>query len=457
MSKITLPGVRDLSISGPSNVGQYRLRLVCSVIVVAKYDFDSESHSELSVKKGDVLKLLDRPGNGWVLVKLVDRVATGLVPSLYVDIAVNDPQHPITLLWLHEKRTLPDSCCFVDMQVLNLLRANKPLTINNEPYPISATVQHFLSYQDRYWYRVDAVYSTGEVAYLCRYYEDFYKLHGLLMSAGNLPKLPEPIPSSRDLELVDLLSQRCKELDTYIRALVSDKRFQALPALVRWLQTSYEKRAGFKVEHALNEPNDTINDRILPDSVNLKRLQSTVQRLQSRLKQVPTTPQPRTNVETTPPATLARAKTTKNTYNHYHQALAMGTKRTQSTKESKQQATPTQTPDLSFASSMGSPVLQRTPSASPNVYKTPAAPSVPQRQMLKCTVKTQQDDCILLSINKHLIVDLEEFKRLVYRKIAYKNLYVRLESLEPYEDIDSAEDDLLGRIKGADAASLLVT
>lgn len=49
------------------------------------------------------LKLLDRPGNGWLLVQFLDSYrARGLVPATYVDIEVNDTRNPVSVEWLTE-------------------------------------------------------------------------------------------------------------------------------------------------------------------------------------------------------------------------------------------------------------------------------------------------------------------------------------------------------------------
>ena len=44
------------------------------LFLVTKYDFVAEGENEISVNKGDLVKLIDRLGNGWVLVKYIDRV-----------------------------------------------------------------------------------------------------------------------------------------------------------------------------------------------------------------------------------------------------------------------------------------------------------------------------------------------------------------------------------------------
>lgn len=77
------------------------------VVLRAIYDFEAESEIETSIKKGDYLKLLDKPGDGWLYVQVLDQQYDhrGLVPASYVDIEVNDNASPVTKDWLCETRT----------------------------------------------------------------------------------------------------------------------------------------------------------------------------------------------------------------------------------------------------------------------------------------------------------------------------------------------------------------
>lgn len=302
-SKVFPNGVRQMEISKPTKIGQKNSTLRGHIVLVAKFDFDAESEGELSIKKGDVLKLLDRLPNGWVLVESIDKIAaSGLVPSLYVDIAANDASHPITVLWLHETKkdsTLESNNTFNDVQVQMLLKSNSPLTINNRPYPLTASVVCYLACADHFWYRVDVTYSTGEHGYLCRFYLDFFDLHAALLdyvaafdaaqlslssskmtslshsetseaeqSSFKLPRLPEPImnQSQNSSALSELFSKRCKELSTYLNVLIAEKRLQVSKILVDWLEPEYNEQPGFVVEKILNDSTEAISQKIVPDS-----------------------------------------------------------------------------------------------------------------------------------------------------------------------------------------------
>lgn len=81
-----------LDISAPTSAEQFVRSFKFTVIVICKHGFTAENKYELTTHKGDILKVLERPGNGWLLVQFLDTVNKyGLIPAKYVDIAVNDP------------------------------------------------------------------------------------------------------------------------------------------------------------------------------------------------------------------------------------------------------------------------------------------------------------------------------------------------------------------------------
>lgn len=321
-SKVFPQGVRQMEISKPTKIGLKSSTLRGRIILVAKFDFVAESPDELTVSKGDVLKLLDRLTNGWVHVESIERIAaSGLVPSLYVDIAINDSDHPITMSWLHE--TLKDKSSlqntFNDIQVQMLLNSNSPLTINNRPYPLTASVVSYLACEDRFWYRVDVTYSTSEHGYLCRYYLDFFDLHAALLeyiaeydasqlSASSakgtpaspevgsaaeqppirLPRLPEPIMiQNQKPELqAEVFSKRCKELSTYLNVLIADKRLQVCHPLVDWLESNYNNQPGFVAEKILNDSSEAIAQQLVPNSALVASQMNTIPPKASELSKI---------------------------------------------------------------------------------------------------------------------------------------------------------------------------
>lgn len=73
---------------------------ICSlpvIVLTAKYRFIAENPNELCIEPRDYLKLLERPGNGWLKVQMLDKYdQVGLIPASYVSIAVNDIINPIS-------------------------------------------------------------------------------------------------------------------------------------------------------------------------------------------------------------------------------------------------------------------------------------------------------------------------------------------------------------------------
>lgn len=187
-----------------------------AVVLITKYPFEAQEEGELSVKAKEYLKLLERPGNGWVLVKKVSAYDTkGLVPASYLDIAVNDSINPVTLEWLNEF---------------------KPVNIEKEteqPFPKIIEVRNVC--QDSncgIWYRMEVTLSTNEVIQIGKYYEDIYKVHIDLATSGfeALPKIPHPprsqsvddsIKSSKvDRKHLQEILQRSAQITEYFKTLI---------------------------------------------------------------------------------------------------------------------------------------------------------------------------------------------------------------------------------------------
>lgn len=503
MTKTLILNIKQLKISQPSALGQIKSPLRCNVILVSKFDFQAETREELSVSKGDVLKLLDRLSNGWVLVKFIDKMLPpGLVPCLYVDIAVNDPLNPITVSWLHQagKDSSLQSKSFVDAQVKTLLANNVPITINNMPYPLTVAVSHYLTFENRFWYRVDVTYSTGQQGYLCRYYQDFYDLHVSILemynTSGNQdvakpPKLPEPIPSNKreSAEMREIFSNRCRDLSAYMNELILNKSYQASPILVDWLEKGYCQRPGIVVDDALNDTNDGISQRILPGSVTLASESKLIKVESSESKSADGSP---LKYVIPQGSGLQRAKS-KNIYNHYHQAATFGLNpplgRSKSTREPSR-STSTREPlrSISQKRNVSNPGVTRSKSVTAvsagqlitskyppplNLPPTPETSKISKATMLegladlsptrntvphiKCKIKSQTGDILVVAVDKKSFTSLDEFKNHIYNKVAFNNLYIKLPNSETFQEIDSPEIDSLQFLHQSDRVLLLLT
>lgn len=164
------------------------------VILQMKYDFLAELPIELTCRAGEYLKFMERPANGWIYVKLIDRTGSGLVPASYVDIAVNDMQNPISQSWLQETEGI------MDISVSRVFATNK-----------------------RFAYQVDVVETTGE-KHVAKYYLDFYHLHQALTDEYSfpIPQLPGLLPhvSFRHDEKQLATQETCQRLHYYMKQLL---------------------------------------------------------------------------------------------------------------------------------------------------------------------------------------------------------------------------------------------
>lgn len=171
----SLRNLRKLVISAPLNPIVPNLEVQSPrtsspvVILRAKHTFIPLADPELAISKGEHAKLVDRLGNGWLKVQVIDRLEQGLVPALYFDIVINDPQHPITPDWLNTVKT-------------RLPKAESVL---------SATITNVFSDPSHgVWYRLDAEISTGKRCVCCFTYEIFETLHRTLVAKYGQNRLP---------------------------------------------------------------------------------------------------------------------------------------------------------------------------------------------------------------------------------------------------------------------------
>lgn len=374
-------GISRPKVQSPLSASPSGPKLHSNVIVVAKYNFVAELDSEISVAKGDVFKLLSRLTNGWILVQLIDKVQhTGLIPSLYVDIALNDPLNPITLDWLQGK-----SSQVQEAQVRSLLAENHPRTLNNRPYPLRIWVLNYLMFEDRFWYRVDVTFSTGQQNYLCRYYEDFYNLHADLLAESEaqhlstpLPKLPPPIASVKRTkdEQRELFLERCKSLSAHMAELTRKPEFQASPLLLDWLEVLYKNLPGFSEPESVNLASDVISQRILPGSTTLASDARAIVKNSSK----PMAPTQMPIVSRPIKAELKRS----NTYNHYRQVAPFTTEKTLRSASISSHSPRVNTslqvlgssPPDGKSKSAGDPRTPRLGRYDPNLPETPEHPSV---------------------------------------------------------------------------------
>lgn len=225
--------LKNLTISGPLTLEQPgNVRIITSsnpaspvipssidnndhvVILVCKYDFNAESENELSVKHNQYLKLVQKLGNGWILVcDLEDKSIQGLVPASYLDIAINDHLNPITLSWLRE--------------ITNAAHQKTAI----ESIEDVVIDQVFQNLKDKnFWYKLQFKVDH-QFIYVGKTYHDLYELHCKLVPKflSQLPKLPPPVlrtsyyhsqSSKFDRKLIEKLYTLAQELQEYMKKLL---------------------------------------------------------------------------------------------------------------------------------------------------------------------------------------------------------------------------------------------
>ncbi|OBA21601.1 hypothetical protein METBIDRAFT_42540 [Metschnikowia bicuspidata var. bicuspidata NRRL YB-4993] len=134
-----------------------------TVVLRAKYSFEALCKPELSLHRGDHVRLLERPGNGWLKVQRIHEIGEGLVPALYLEITVNDPENPVSLEWLNDYQA--------------------PSSMRNRVAHVKVRCA-YLSNSNNFWYRMDVTFNSQRQAYCAMFYEDFVSLHALYGSTA---------------------------------------------------------------------------------------------------------------------------------------------------------------------------------------------------------------------------------------------------------------------------------
>lgn len=225
------------------------------VVLRAKYNFCAQNITEVSIRANDYFKLLDRLGNGWLLVQCIDRNETGLVPALYVEIAVNDSKRPISIEWLTRVKS-PKS------PVIDEIRSVSVSTV-------------LIDRDNQIWYRLDIRMSSGAFKYIAKYYHDFQDLHGCLAEelhkSVKLPSLVKSLDSSfkpiaNKIHMKELVAQ-CKDLDKYLNLLLTLDNVRKSESLVDFINAPTSNH--FEVPHDHTVSSDVINDNLHPQSLNV--------------------------------------------------------------------------------------------------------------------------------------------------------------------------------------------
>lgn len=193
-------------------------RVYSAVIVLAtKYRFVGLQPCELSLEKRLYVRLLDRMGNGWLRVQLLDEPHTiGYIPASYTEIVVNDGKDPISLEWLHGSG---HSLTTTITPVLETFAC--PLQV--DAYPVGASV--LLAIPDLHGqlhFKMRFDLPQNESIFVARTYHSMYELHVRIYQAFPAIQLPQfPAALLRQLfanatnSILLALTQRHHDLDQY--------------------------------------------------------------------------------------------------------------------------------------------------------------------------------------------------------------------------------------------------
>lgn len=439
-----------LEISAPTSAEQFVRSFKHTVIVICKHGFTAENKYELTIHKGDILKVLERPGNGWLLVQFIDTVNKyGLIPAKYVDIAVNDPLDPITLQWLHQVDELSLTNSISHNQAEDISNDSTSMvnriSTHNKSCPKSTSISNVLLLDNRYWYRLDITYSDNSKAYVRRYYEDFYNLHGSLLNMignmtdtnGNaipsmLPKLPEPIPSTASLQsndLIVMLLKRCNDLNIYTNRILNDNRFKKSEALSEWLDVSYRNLGGLISHLKYNLTSEEITKRILPCSIDILNNKASRNHDNNVTLNKPVIPISSSFPFSERHDMNSIAQLGKN--NNAYKIIANGPpKLTVNTSNHNYNDSVGSHSETSIFSDIDSVKTPDTPfSFSHEAFTL-------KNNYVKLKIIKQNDDIVALKINRNDIKSIADFKKLIGAKVSYKSLYIKLWDFKHIDSYD---------------------
>lgn len=263
-----------------------------SIILVTEYEFQAESIEELSFKKREYLRLIDRPGDGWLRVKKVSNNGTGLIPASYVKIHVNDLLNPVTHDWLNEIVPLEanvealslfdfekqakryqkehgyDTTSIQSTSNSNSARSSVSQRASHAKVGLkSINIANVLTKNDKFWYRIDLKLTNNDEIYMMKDYHEFYTLNYQLslLNFENLPNFPQPMKFSntKDKKTLENILIRCAELNVYINKVVKFEYYKNSAEIAQF----FDK--GEKVINPRVNSDDVINDRLLQDGISL--------------------------------------------------------------------------------------------------------------------------------------------------------------------------------------------
>jgi hypothetical protein len=219
------------------------------------YDFVAEKEAELDAKAGDIIDVLARRNQEWIIAQPPKKNrGPGLVPISFIDIIVeirdgkinkaksnNEAEFYLNLLpsfedW--ERAQFPDLAAPAAQGATTRLNPDSALDLS---YPVSASIPRYCFAEEKYWFILDVNLSDGRRWELSRYYEDFYDFQIFLLEkfpseAGNtgtqkriIPYMPGPVNYVTDR----ITEGRRENLESYVKGLLRLPRYISQCQLVK--------------------------------------------------------------------------------------------------------------------------------------------------------------------------------------------------------------------------------
>lgn len=253
-----------VSQSTTSSKGTSRSRASMMLYGFVLYDFTAERNDELDARAGESIVVIAQSNEEWFVAKPIGRLGgPGLIPVSYVELrevgndmpippedvqaAIRRAGVPNVDEWKrraaeYKASSIPlgkfESTTSSSFQSSNASgpwnnsadvqsSSKAPIAAPGTVHVVKARVDKFAITGGRYWYLLKAEMSNGHYRNLCRFYQEFYDFQIKLLDvfpdeAGRtgqtrtLPFMPGP------LTLVNhkISSQRCANLDDYVKALI---------------------------------------------------------------------------------------------------------------------------------------------------------------------------------------------------------------------------------------------
>lgn len=195
----------------------------------------ADTLSPLNVNKGDIVQFICTHKNNTVVVKLLNKLGQGLVPlrclSLNAELttlsspSIFSPKTPKALKFEAVSEE-PGALKQQDSRCSSV----SSVTDTNYFLVRSCKVVSTSTLNERTWYRVETTTLSDHKRYLCRYYQDFYRLqcqlldeiHKLSLDSKLLPTLPPPMANKKS-KRSESLSDRLNSFTEYLESLLNSE------------------------------------------------------------------------------------------------------------------------------------------------------------------------------------------------------------------------------------------